>query len=88
MVSSNFFFKFKNILRIKENKIYNTTLYALTIFPYANIMLQTVVKKIILNFGFKEINFNKKKAVPFFFAAELLTNQKCVATLSSKNVLL
>jgi hypothetical protein len=43
--------------------------------------------KAVLNFSLKDVGFNKKKALIFFLAVELLTNQKCIATLSSKNVL-
>lgn len=85
----NFFFsKYAYLNRFKEYNNYNINLYSITIFPYNNINIKPKVKKAILNFSFKEINFNKKKVLPFFFAAELLTNQKCIATLSSKNNLL
>jgi ribosomal protein L5 len=75
------------LLRLKEDYIYNQKLQALTIFPYHNIHSQGGISKIILNFSFKDIDFNKKKALAFFLAMELLTNQKCIATLSSKNIL-
>lgn len=76
-----------NLLRFKENKIYTQALHGVTIFPYENIHATTKLTKIILNLSLKGVDFNKKKALPFFLAMELLTNQKCVATLSSKNVL-
>ncbi len=67
--------------------MHNNQLQSLTIFPYANLHNKAEIYKIILNFSLKEVDFNKKKALPFFLAMELLTNQKCVATLSSKNIL-
>jgi ribosomal protein L5 len=73
--------------RIKEHSDYNKKLNALSLFPYANSMINADFLKIILNVNFKDIDFNKKKVLPFFLAMELLTNQKCVATLSSRNVL-
>lgn len=76
-----------NLLRFKENTKYTQPLHGVTIFPYENIHTTTNLTKIILNLSLKEVDFNKKKALPFFLAMELLTNQKCVATLSSKNVL-
>ncbi len=73
--------------RFKENSIYNENLNAITIFPYSNVYKKVKFYKIILNFSFKSINFKKKKVLPFFLAMELLVNQKCIVTLSSKNVL-
>lgn len=75
------------LLRFQEDYIYNQQLQALTIFPYNNNNNKGKIKKTILNFSFKNIGFNKKKALAFFLAIELLTNQKCIATLSSKNIL-
>ncbi len=77
-----------NILRFKEHKWYNQKLHAVTLFPYNNIHKEGKFYKMILNFTFKDLEFNKKKVLPFFLAVELLTNQKCIATLSSKNVLI
>jgi len=76
-----------NLIRFKEKQLYTQQLHGVTIFPYANLHLQADIFKTILNFSLKEVDFNKKKALPFFLAMELLTNQKCVATLSSKNIL-
>lgn len=75
------------LIRFKEDFTYNQQLLGLTVFPYNNIYNQGKISKIILNFSFKDIDFNKKKALAFFLAMELLTNQKCIATLSSKNIL-
>lgn len=75
------------LYRFKEKYIYDNQLNALTILPTINQKLFPNFFKVMLNFSLKEFGFNKKKALPFFLAVELLTNQKCVATISSKNVL-
>lgn len=79
--------KYPTVSRFKEKDVYDQSLAALTIFPYNNKHLFPVFCKLIINFSLKDLAFNKKKAIPFFLALELLTNQKCVATLSSKNIL-
>lgn len=79
--------KYPTLSRFKEKAVYDQSLAALTIFPYNNIHLFPLFFKLIINFSLKDLGFNKKKAIPFFLAMELLTNQKCVATLSSKNIL-
>jgi ribosomal protein L5 len=79
--------KYSYLSRQIENYNYNTKLHGITKFPLKNIYQQPQLYKLILNFSFKPIDFNKKRALPFFLAMELLTNQKCVATLSKKNVL-
>ena len=43
--------------------------------------------KITLNFGFKDFKFEKKQMILYFFLLELLSNQKCVLTKSSKNLI-
>ena len=80
-------FKKTPIYRFKEHEFYTQRLHGITILPTNNIVNKNKIFRAVLNFNFKEINFNKKKAPQFFLALELLTNQKCVATLSSKNVL-
>lgn len=75
------------LARFKEHQDYNQNLHALTMFPYTNVHMEPQFFNATLNINFKGIDFNKKRALPFFLAMELLTNQKCVATLSSKNVL-
>ena len=77
-----------NLIRFKENFTYNQQLNTLTVFPHNNFYNQNLIYKVIINFSLKDLDFNKKKALPFFLAIELLTNQKCIATLSSKNILL
>jgi ribosomal protein L5 len=78
---------YNNLTRFEEDRIYQRNLLNITLFPYINNMAQAKIYNSILNFSLKEVNFNKKKALVFFFALELLTNQKCIATISSKNVL-
>ena len=63
-------------IRFKDYYINTIQLDNLTKFNLINIHKQTNIKKIILNFSFNSINFNKKKAIPFFMALELITNQK------------
>jgi large subunit ribosomal protein L5 len=76
-----------NLNRFYEKQKYTDSLNNITVFPYININQKAAFYKIILNFSLKDVDFNKKKALPFFLAMELLTNQKCIATLSSKNVI-
>ena len=78
---------FSNLDRFGEDAMYNQKLYAVNIFPYNTVLSQGRINRAVLNFSFRDIDFNKKRALPFFFALELLTKQKCVATLSSKNIL-
>lgn len=79
--------RYSNLIRFEEDRIYQRDLLSTTIFPYLHLHSQVKFFKGTLNFSLKEVEFNKKKALAFFLALELLTNQKCVATLSSKNVL-
>ena len=78
---------FSNLNRFGEDEMYNQKLYAVNLFPYNTILAQSCINRAVLNFSFRDVDFNKKRALPFFFALELLTKQKCVATLSSKNIL-
>ena len=73
--------------RFGEDAKYNQALYAVTLFPYNTYLSKGRLYRTVLNFSFRDIHFNKKQALPFFLAMELLTGQKCVATLSSKNIL-
>ena len=79
---------FTIIDRFGEDLNYNQKLYAITLFPYSTELSLGCFQRLVLNFSFREINFNKKQALPFFLALELLTKQKCIVTLSSKNILL
>jgi hypothetical protein len=78
---------YANLVRFEEDKEYQSMLLSSTIFPYLHLYTQVECFKAVLNFSLKDVGFNKKKALLFFFAVELLTNQKCIATLSTKNVL-
>ena len=71
---------------IFEYKKYNQILHQITIFPQATVQNQNGLEYIILSFRFRSIEFNKKRALPFFLAIELLTHRKCVASLSSRNI--
>jgi len=75
------------LLRFSEHSRYNRSLQGITIFPYANASLSGDLYRAVLNFSFRGIDFSKKRVLPFFLALELLTNQKCVVTQSSRNVL-
>jgi len=57
-----------NVDRIAENTFYNQNLFAISIFFYHNIFLKAQIKHLTLNFSLKEVDFNKKKALPFFFS--------------------
>jgi large subunit ribosomal protein L5 len=72
--------------RIYEDFFFNHKLNYLTKFNIINNCSQKNIIKITLNFGFKNINFDKKKMILFFMVLELITNQKCVLTSSRKNV--
>lgn len=79
--------KYIIINKFQEDQEYQRDLLSITMFPSSNVMNKVKFFKGTLNFSLKEVGFNKKKALVFFLAIELLTNQKCIATLSSKNVL-
>jgi large subunit ribosomal protein L5 len=74
-------------LRIYEDFIYNYKLDFLTKFNIINNLDYRKIFKISLNFGFKNINFDKKKMIPFFMILELISNQKSYINFSKKNVL-
>ena len=78
---------FAHLIGAEEDSEYQKKLLSSTIFPYMHLLNQVKCFKAVLNFSLKDVSFNKKKALIFFLAVELLTNQKCIATLSSKNVL-
>ncbi len=78
---------YNSLVRFDEDRIYQRDLLSSTVFPYLHLYIQAKIYNGILNFSLKEVSFNKKRALVFFLALELITNQKCVATLSSKNVL-
>lgn len=72
--------------RFAEETFYNNNLHAISLFPYTNLHERGSLRRLVLNFSFRDIDFSKKKALPFFIAIELLTKQKCIATLSSRNL--
>jgi len=74
-------------LRYEEYAQYHRRLHEITLFPTVNVMAPNGLYRAVLNFSFKGIDFSKKRVLPFFFALELLTNQKCVVTQSSRNIL-
>jgi large subunit ribosomal protein L5 len=77
----------ENLTLSYENYFFNYNLDFLTKFPLEAKEEKIFCKKIFLNFGFKEINFEKKQMILYFFLMELLTNQKCILTTSRKNLI-
>lgn len=76
----------KQLSQLRFKDYYNETIQldALTKFNFINNHNQINIKKIVLNFSFNTIQFNKKKAIPFFMALELISGQKCKITHSKK----
>jgi large subunit ribosomal protein L5 len=70
-----------------EDSFYNYNLNYCTKFNIENINSITKCNKIFLNFGFKEIKFEKKQMILYFFLLELMSNQKCILTNSRKNLI-
>lgn len=79
--------KYAHLNRFTENALYNKTLHGVSLFPYNNQQTQGTFFRIVLNLSFRDIDFQKKRSLPFFLAMELLSGQKCVATLSSRDIL-
>lgn len=75
------------LLRLSENEKHNSSLHQITKFPYANSQRKATIKVATLSFRFRSIAFDKKRALPFFLAVELLTQQKAVATLARRHLL-
>jgi len=75
-----------NNKRTYEDFFFNNKLNFLTKFNTINTYSQKNITKITLNFGFKNIAFDKKKMILFFMVLELITNQKCILTSSRKNI--
>ena len=71
---------------INEHYTYNEKLHHINSFPIVNNYKIGNIASIILSFSFRSVAFNKKKALPFFIAIELISNQKSVASLSSRDV--
>ncbi len=74
-------------LILKEQSTFSNELFFITKFSKLNSSFKTDFSKIVLNFSFKSIGFNRKKVITFFLLMELITNQKCCVTKSRKNVL-
>ena len=78
-----------NILPISilsEQKKYNNSLYQRNLFPYINRNFKGQLYRRTVSFRFRSIEFNKKRALPFFLSIELLTNRKSIASLSTRNI--
>lgn len=75
------------LVRISEHLSSVAPLHQTTVFPYANPFRRPSLTKATVAFSFRSIDFQKKRALPFFIAIELLTQQKCVASLARRNVL-
>jgi len=71
---------------VKEHFDSNVKLQQLSLFPYSN--SKSIVELNSLTFfrQFRSINFEKKRALPFFLTIELLTSQKSIAVLASRPV--
>jgi ribosomal protein L5 len=71
---------YKYLNRIKED--WNTNIQILEVTKFNNINIHNKVKieKIVLDFSFKEINFDKKKMFSFLLILELITGQKAILT--------
>lgn len=54
--------------RFSEYNTYSQVIQLVSLFPYQNIMGKGAFFQAILNFSFKEIQFNKKRMLPFFLA--------------------
>lgn len=75
-----------NLCAIEENSKYNEELHYISAFPIINKYQKGKIASINLSFNFRHVGFSKKKALPFFLAIELMTGQKSVASLSSRDV--
>ncbi len=69
-----------------EHSKYNEKLHHINSFPVVNKYKSGFIASLILSFNFRSVSFNKKKALPFFLAMELISNQKSVASLSGRDV--
>lgn len=79
----------KNLNRIVEKKLNIVDLIHITKFCIINDKeLFNNCDKIVLNFSFKEIDFNKKRAIPFFVILEMITSQTAYGSRSNKIILM
>ena len=75
------------LVSVSEHLSSTAPLHQTTLFPYANSFRRPSLAKATVAFSFRSVDFQKKRALPFFIAIELLTQQKCVASLARRNVL-
>jgi ribosomal protein L5 len=75
------------LIRLSEHFKTVAPLHQNTLFPYASPLRRPSITKVTVAFSFRSIDFQKKQALPFFLAVELLTQQKCIASLARRNVL-
>jgi ribosomal protein L5 len=73
--------------RLYEKKIDVNDLCFITKFIKNNRQVNLKANKFLLNFSFKEINFNKKRVAPFLLILEILSNQRNTAMKSKKNII-
>lgn len=73
--------------RFYEKKIDVNDLCFITKFIKNTRHFDVRASKILLNFSFKEINFNKKRVAPFLLIIEILSNQRNVTVKSKKNII-
>lgn len=73
--------------RLYEKKINVNDLCFITKFIKNNRQINLKANKLLLNFSFKEINFNKKRVAPFLLILEILSNQRNTAMKSKKNII-
>lgn len=75
------------LIRLSEHFKTVVPLHQTTLFPYRNSFRRPSLTKATVAFSFRSVDFQKKRALPFFIAIELLTQQKCIASLARRNVL-
>lgn len=79
--------KFLSLNILKEHYNYSYKVFVITKFLYFTKKDLSIIKKICLNTGFKQVLFNKYKIIHFLMLFELLSNQKACFTFSKKNFL-
>jgi large subunit ribosomal protein L5 len=77
---------FSKILSVKEDFMHNYRLNFISKFNNISSYNWTSCIDLSLNFGFKQIRFEKKQMVLFFMLLELISHQKCILTKSRKNI--
>lgn len=80
--------KLFQLTTVFEEFNYNYKLNYETTFNLSALNSIKYCDKISLNFGFKDLKFEKKHMILYFFLLELMSNQKCVLTTSKKNLIL